>query len=406
MSQSSAIASVTAALFHLLDNAGINVTTLSPNSVNAGSDAQINLFLYGTDINPAFRNDPMPGVVAPGQPGPPPLALVLRYLITGYGDNSIDFSVHKVLGKAMLILHDNAILNQAQISGLDPDAGLPDQFEKIKITPLPLSLDDMSKLWTSFQSDYRLSAAYEVSVVLIESNKVTKTPLPVLKRGEHDQGAKIVPSPAPGISGFRFPNQKPAANLGDTITLLGEHLSGEGIKVRFKHSKFKDPIELEPEADRSAFELKVKLPGAANPGVASEWPAGFYKVSLVVELPDTPAWTSNSVSMPLSSEIVTLDPTTIVAANGSAVVDIDCMPQVKLGQHVDLLFDDQILAAEPFIIPLDPDAPTRLQFLIANPVARTTPYVLRLRIDGVDSIPVDFSGVTPKFADNQQLEIT
>ena len=103
MSQSSAIASVTAALFHLLDNAGINVTTLSPNNVNAGSNEQINLFLYATEINPAFRNDPMPGAVPPGRPGPPPLALVLRYLITAYGDNSIDFSVHEILGKAMLV---------------------------------------------------------------------------------------------------------------------------------------------------------------------------------------------------------------------------------------------------------------------------------------------------------------
>jgi hypothetical protein len=406
MSQSSAIASVTAALFHLLDNAGINVTTLSPNNVSAGGNEQINLFLYGTEINPAFRNDPMPGAVPPGRPGPPPLALVLRYLITAYGDNSINFSVHEILGKAMLVLHDNAILTNAQISGLDPEAGLTDQYEKIKITPLPLSLDDMSKLWTSFQSDYRLSVAYEVSVVLIESGKDIKSPLPVLKRGEHDQGASVLPSPSPEISGFRFPNQKPAANLGDTITLLGENLSGAGITVRFKHPRRTDPIEKEPEANSSEFELLVKIPDATDPGVVSDWSAGFYKVSLVVRLPDTPVWTSNILSMPLSPEIKTLNPTTIIAADGSAFVDIDCIPQVKLDQHIDLLFDGQAIAAEPYVIPMDSDVPTSLQFLIGNPVARTTPYVLRLRIDGVDSIPVDFSGVTPEFADNQKLEVT
>ena len=406
MSQSSAIASVTAALFHLLDNAGINVTTLSPNNVDAGSNEQINLFLYATEVNPAFRNDPMPGAVPPGRPGPPPLALVLRYLITAYGDNSIDFSVHEILGRAMLVLHDNAILSNTQISGLDPEAGLSDQYEKIKITPLPLSLDDMSKLWTSFQSDYRLSAAYEVSVVLIESGKAIKSPLPVLKRGEHDQGASVLSSPSPDISGFRFPDQKPAANLGDTITLLGENLSAEGIKVRFKHPKLTDPIELEPEASTSEFELLVKLPDAIDPGVVSEWPAGFYKVSLVVRLPDTPVWTSNVLSMPLSPEIATLNPTTIMESGGDAFVDIDCIPQVRLDQHIDLLFDGQAIAAEPFIIPPGPDAATSLQFLISNPVARTTPYVLRLRIDGVDSIPVDFSGETPRFADNQKLEVT
>lgn len=406
MSQSSAIASVTAALFHLLDNAGINVTTLAPNDVSAGSTAQINLFLYGTEVTPAFRNDPMPGALPPGQPGPPPLALTLKYLVTAYGDNSVDFSVHKILGEAMLVLHDNTILSNAQISGLNPDAGLPDQFEKIKITPLPLSLDDMSRLWSSFQSDYRLSAAYDVSVVLIESSKVIKTPLPVLKRGERDQGAKVVPSGAPAISGFRFPNQKPAANLGDTITMLGENLSGEGIKVRLKHPGFTVPVELEPEENSTESELMVKLPFASDPGVVSDWPAGFYGVSLVVRLPDTPVWTSNILSMPLAPEIIALNPTTIVASGGSTFVDVDCTPQVKLDQQVDLLFDGQALAVEPFIIPLDPDAPSSLQFPISNPVARTTPYVLRLRVDGVDSIPVDFSGETPEFADNQKLEIT
>ena len=406
MSQSSAIASVSAALFHLLDNAGLKVTTLSPNNVNAGSDAQINLFLYGTEVAPAFRNAPMPGALPPGQPGPPPLALVLKYLITAYGDNSIDFSVHKILGEAMLVLHDNAILSNIQISGLNPDAGLPDQFEKIKITPLPLGLDDMSKLWNSFQTDYRVSAAYEVSVVLIESSKVIKTPLPVLKRGERDQGASVLSSASPDISGFRFPNQKPAANLGDMITLLGENLSGEGVMVRFKHPKLTSPIEMEPEENSSEFELRVKIPDATEPGVASDWPAGFYKVSLVNRLPDTPVWISNILSMPLSPEIITLNPTTIVASGGSTFVDTDCTPQVKLDQQVDLLFDGQALAAEPFIIPLDPDAPSSLQFPINNPVARTTPYVLRLRVDGVDSIPVDFSGETPVFADNQKLEIT
>jgi len=406
MSQSSAIASVTAALFHLLDNAGINVTTLSPNSVVTGSNAQVNLFLYGTEINSAFRNDPMPGSLQPGQPGPPPLALVLRYLVTAYGDNSIDFSVHEILGEAMLVLHDNAILNSSQISGLDPEAGLADQYEKIKITPLPLSLDDMSKLWTSFQSDYRLSVAYEVSVVLIESSKTAKTPLPVLKRGEDDRGATIVPSPAPSITGFRFPNQKPAANLGDTVTLLGEHLSGEGIKVRFKHPGLADAIELEPEENRSESELMVKIPAATDTAIVSTWPAGFYRVSLVVRLPDTPASTSQELPMPVSPEMVSLEPASIVASNGTATLDIDCKPQVRLDQQVELLFNNQSLAVQPFIIPADPDAATRLRFDIANPVARAEPYVLRLRVDGVDSIPVDFSGVTPKFADNQKLEIT
>jgi len=47
-----------------------------------------------------------------------------------------------------------------------------------------MSLEDVSKLWTTFQTQYRISAAYEVSVVIIESSRIVKTPLPVLTRGE------------------------------------------------------------------------------------------------------------------------------------------------------------------------------------------------------------------------------
>jgi len=404
MSQSTAIASTTAALFHLLSNAGITVTTLAPNSVSAGSSDRINLFLYGTEVNPAFRNDPMPGALPPGQPGPPPLALVLRYLITAYGDNS-DFSVHENIGKAMLVLHDNAILSKAQISGLIPDAGLPEQYEKIKITPLPLSLDDMSKLWTSFQTDYRLSAAYEVSVVLIESSKAIKSPLPVIKRGEQDRGPSIVPSPGPSISGFRYPNLKPAANFGDIITILGEHLAGAGIKVRFQHPKLTEAIELTAEDASTEHELKVKIDAVADDAeVGSKWPAGFYQVSLQVDLPDTPAWTSNTLSMALAPEILSVSPQTAPA--GAVPLTIESLPQIKQNQDVALVFSDQLIEVTAIAVPVDLTTPANLQFTIANAVARPEPYLLRLRIDGVDSIPVDFSGDTPAFDDSQKVAIT
>jgi hypothetical protein len=49
-------------------------------------------------------------------------------------------------------------------------------IERIKLTPLTLSLEDLSKLWSVFfQVPYALSIAYEASVVLIEPS----TPLAV-----------------------------------------------------------------------------------------------------------------------------------------------------------------------------------------------------------------------------------
>ena len=61
----------------------------------------------------------------------------------------------------------------------------------------PLTLDEMSKLWTTFQTQYRISAAYQVSVVLIDSERAARAPLPVLRQGEEDRGPEAVPDLTP-----------------------------------------------------------------------------------------------------------------------------------------------------------------------------------------------------------------
>ena len=264
----------------------------------------------------------------------------------------------------------------------------------------------MSKLWTSFQSaEYRLSTGYEVSVVLIESTRPGRTPLPVLKRGADDQGPDVIVGPPPSLSGLRFPDQKPAAEFGDVVTLLGEHLTSDDSSVRFEHSRLDDPIDIQPKVNQIATEMEVQLPAlAADPELGFKWPAGFYSLSLMKLRPGAPFRTSNSVSMPLSPTIESINPTT--AAAGDVVLTIDCRPQIKDEQRVTLLFSDQSITPDSVVTPADPTAPTTLTFTIENAVARVAPYVLRLRVDGVDSIPVDFSGDTPQFAADQQVTIT
>jgi hypothetical protein len=416
MSSPDALATVTATLQHLISGvmAGATVTTQPPSTArNGGNGEQINIFLYSTHYNTAFSNAPMPRETRNGERANPPLPLVLKYLITAYGANDDDISGQQLMGRAMSILHDHPLLGRPDIEGITPDSNLHEQIERIRITPDVLSLDDMSKLWTSFQSaEYRLSTGYEVSVVLIESNRASKAPLPVLKRGEGDQGPDVVASPPPTLSGLRFPNQKPAAELGDTVTLLGKHLTSENTTVRFQHPLLNDPIDIQPQPTQTESEMAVQLPSVADDSaLGSKWPAGFFTLNLVIQRPDTPTWKSNLVSMPLSPKIESINPTTAPA--GDVVLTIECRPQILEDQRVTLLFSDRIITPDligsppdSFASPPDPTAPTTLTFTVENTVARDAPYVLRLRVDGVDSIPVDFSGDTPQFADNQKVTIT
>ena len=411
MSTPEAIATVTAVLQHMLVQAspGADITTSPPGSArNNGNGNQLNLFLYATHINTAFSNAPPPSQVRPGESGTPPLALVLKYLITAYGANDDDIAGQGLMGQAMRLFHDHPVLGQVDIEGIAPDSDLQHQIERLRITPDPLSLDDLTKLWNSFQTEYRLSAGYEVSVVLIDSTRAGRAPLPVLKRGDQDQGAYVLAAPSPVLSGLRFPNQKPGAELGDVVTILGQNMSADDVIVRFRHPLLNDAIEIEPEVG-SQDEIQVKLPGQAEDDeddeVGSKWPAGFYRVSLVIRKPNIPEQTTNEVALPLSPKIKRTSPDTVGA--GDIPLTLKCIPQVREDQHVSLLFRDRSVPPDDIATPDDDaTAPSTLSFTIENVEAREKPYVLRLRIDGVDSIPVDFSGDTPQFADDQKVTVT
>jgi hypothetical protein len=303
-------------------------------------------------------------------------------------------------------LHDHPLLRRADIEGSLPDSDLQNQIERVHVTPDPLTLDDMSKLWTSFQSaEYRLSTGYELSVVLIESDRASNTPLPVLKRGEEDRGASVLASPAPSLTGLRFVNQKPSAELGDVISLLGEHLSDDNTIVRLQHPLLNSSIDIQPEPPLSETEMELQIPTFMDDAeLGSKWPAGFYTVSLVTQSPDVSTVVSNSVSMPLSPGIESIDP--VSAPAGNIVFTIECLPQIRNGQKVSLLFSDQIISPDVINTPADPTARTTIMFTVDNALSKATPYVLRLRVDGADSIPIDFSGDTPEFDDNQKVMVT
>jgi hypothetical protein len=408
MSAPTAIATVTAVLQHMLTQAtsGADVSTKPPSAArNGGNGNQLNLFLYATHINSALSNMPLPGQVRNGENAAPPLALVLHYLLTAYGANDDDIAGQTLLGQAMSALHDHPLLGMADIEGIAPDSALQRQIERLRITPEVLSLDDMSKLWSSFQTEYRLSTGYQISVLLIDSSRAASAALPVLRRGELDRGARVSAAAGPVLTGLRFADEKPAAQLGEAVALLGEQLSGDNLTVRLHHASLADPLDLTPEAERSVNELQVRLPGQGDdPAVGATWPAGFYTLSLVVQRPDLPAWTTNALAMPLAPRITGINPASAPA--GDVTLAVECLPQVRPEQRVLLIFGNRTFAPDLIVLPGDPSAASSLTFQITNAAARPEPYVLRLRVDGVDSIPVDFTGPVPRFADDQKVTIT
>ena len=94
MSNPLAIGAVTATLRRLIEKGiageatGIHVTTFPPDKARTfgqdDGDGRVNLFLYQTQFNAAWRNLDMPRQSRPGETGHPPLAIDLLYLVTAY----------------------------------------------------------------------------------------------------------------------------------------------------------------------------------------------------------------------------------------------------------------------------------------------------------------------------------
>jgi hypothetical protein len=207
------------------------------------------------------------------------------------------------------------------------------------------------------------------------------------------------------LIGLVFPNDAPAARLGDTVIIKGEQLAADTLTARLLHPLLNDPLELAPLVERNADEIRVVLPDqGSDPAVGSKWPPGFYTLNVVVQRAGLPEWCTNALAMPLAPRITHIDPVTAPA--GNVTLTIQCRPQVRPAQRVVLVFGSRTVNPDPFALPADPNAPSELTFQISDAAMRSEPYVLRLRIDGVDSIPVDFSGDTPKFADDQKVTIT
>jgi hypothetical protein len=216
-----------------------------PDDGTGEEDPRVNLFLYRVTRNGHLANDDVPGRRSRGPSEiHPPLALDLHYLVTAYGSTANQFAAtgtdelvaHYLLGSAMRILHDNAIITTAlETSGGQQvlDASLEDAYERVKITLEPLSLEDVSKVWTAISRPFRLSAAYEVCVVQIESTVPSRYPRRV---GTPPVGPRVVAVPvvAPRIVEVHAANRPgPFAGIGETLVLTGTGLGGQPTLATF-----------------------------------------------------------------------------------------------------------------------------------------------------------------------------
>ena len=145
------------------------ITFESPYEIKEEGRNKISIFLYHIEYNYHLRNLE-PERVDHDKLKMPPLVLDLYYLITPYiftSGNEDKVQDKLIIGKIMQIFYDNPILTGSVLQG-----SLAGTDKELNLIFNPISLEDITKLWSSFQDvPYHLSLTYKVTPVTIESTK-------------------------------------------------------------------------------------------------------------------------------------------------------------------------------------------------------------------------------------------
>ena len=278
----------------------------------------------------------------------PPLALDLHYLLTAYGSG--DFHAEVLLGHAMFVLHEMPVLTREAIRTAIPvpppltlpngltGANLADQIEQVRITPETMSVEEISKIWSALHSQYRPTAVYKASVVLIESERPVRPTLPVRRRN-----IAVLPFQQPTIDLVQSQSADAAPIVADQPILAGYNLVIDGRRLRGATSRvlFDGAVEVTPADDRiAATRIVVPLPAGLQPGLHSV--QVVHRMDFGSGSPAEPhrGVESNVAAFVLAPEITTPAP---ITAPRNATLTLGLSAPVGRTQRVALLAGDRTI---------------------------------------------------------------
>lgn len=408
MSNFLAIATVTATLQRTLqasvqiDVDGARVTTLRPNSIGSATpETGVNLFLYEVAPNYIWNSNgsvrrPKGTLVKKSQ-----LGLNLHYMLTCYG-NEVDLEPQRLLGSVVRTFQDKAVLTQQMIQDTIADptftflasSDLADQLELLKISPLNLSLEDLSKVWSVFfQTPYALSIAYECTVVLIEGDEAGQRALPVRRTQAHVtpyqpviEQIRVVEDELSRL--WRTPEQNPLILAGSTLMIRGQRLYADRIVVKIGDAKLRPD---EASETQLSLPLTTLVSGTLRAGVQT----------LQVLHPDQHV-SSNVMPVVVRPTIKAVDVSGLEGTDEeprSAEVSVQVNFSVEKTQRVALLLYE-LSSEQPKSYTFDVAARSADSHLITFPVKDVKPaeYLVRMQVDGAESLlSIDTDSESPTF---------
>ncbi len=151
-----------------LSSSSESVVLASPGDSRERIDVILSVFLYQVLENIYLKNQEPMDI---SKFSFPPITLDLYYMITAYpsgseSQTSRTLQAHRLMGRVIQVLNENSILTGSVLrGGLDPD-------EKLHVTIVSPTLDDLTKMWGTFQnsSPFLPSICYLITPVTIDSS--------------------------------------------------------------------------------------------------------------------------------------------------------------------------------------------------------------------------------------------
>ena len=431
----------------------LTVTAIPPEKVENPQNT-LSLYLYHVAEDPYYKNALGPGNDVPNV-AKAPMALSLFYILTAHHEMDSTFDAEtqqKLMGYALKTFHDFPVItDRTQIGGtciLDPD--LRGNDNTLQVILRPVSPEDAIAFWNSQETrTTRLSAYYEVRVVMLEPEKPQIMPGIVLNLGTFlvqmgaphlDRSQSLVRFKIPAKNGGMVQQVEatPARVTLDSaasppeahnrLLLLGTNLTAGKSRWLFLKNSLWAKL---PSPDGPIEQAMVDL--SQNPGWGVEFQTGRVTVTLAptlkhvrpgataIDLPVLPGFYSAFVRTVMDEKVISNELKQIsISSNevgfavapritGHDVPDVNGNMRINLGAEFDplhanlpedawqVIVDGEVytrVTADPpanprefFVTNSPPSNAIRLKPHFAVPVAQPEAHPLRLIVNGAESAP-------------------
>ncbi len=277
----------------------LSITSNSPHRLEDSKSNVVSFYLYHITENVQYKNLPIQALSnSPNKLAPMGLNLYYQLTATYTGDqddNAAALQEQSMMSIALKALHDYPEISDTTAVGgttimENPVLGENNRF---KITLLPITHTEALNFWNAGDSAIRLSAYYEVSVVLLEPEPIQSRAARVLSYGVHTftvgvprltTSFNIISFNEPISEQARSLKSKPAqVAIGEKVTFVGSDLIGDNIEVLLINPNWTEPLLLSG-AVVSGQTLEVTIPKEIVVGVTTtKIIPGIYAVKLKVE---------------------------------------------------------------------------------------------------------------------------